>query len=80
MDCCCHLDLLTRNLDGLPRPKKVFKKDKDNYLFPLYSQDVFTYSCIWEPMEYQLPQHILAKDVSSFEETYQKPCFPGQKI
>jgi len=77
MDCCCHLDLPTGNLDGPPGPEKVFKTDSNNDLLPLYPQDTFTCSCIWEPMGDQLLQYILAKVVSSFQETNQKLGFPG---
>lgn len=51
MDCCCHLDLPTRNLDGPPEPEKVFKTVSNSDLFLLYSQDTLqaaVYSNLWE--------------------------------
>lgn len=78
MDCCCHLDLPIRNLDGLPGPEKVLKIDSNSGLFTLYSQDTFTCSCMWEPMGDQLLQYNLADMVSSFQETSQELVFPGE--
>lgn len=51
MDCCCHLDLPTRNLDGPPEPEKVFKTVSNSDLFLLYSQDTLqaaVYTNLWE--------------------------------
>lgn len=42
MDCCCHLDLLTRNLDGLPKPKNVFKKgQRQLFISLLFSKCIY---------------------------------------
>lgn len=45
MDCCCHLDLPTRNLDGPPEPGKVFQSQQQWLISPLFIRDI-TSCCI----------------------------------